>query len=93
MRKNDISMGLDDEGEEAAFATNFPVTLAYASTIHKMQGTTVDRMHVSLRSLWEPGQAYVALSRARSGKAITIMGWDPSSIRADAAVQQFYEQI
>ncbi|MDP3920978.1 MAG: PIF1 family DEAD/DEAH box helicase [Candidatus Omnitrophota bacterium] len=84
---------LDDEGVEAAFATNFPVTLAYASTIHKMQGTTLDRMHVSLRSLWEPGQAYVALSRARSGKGITLMGWDPSSIRADAVVQQFYEQI
>ncbi len=82
---------LDDEGEEAAFASNFPVTLAYASTIHKVQGTTLERCHISLRALWEPGQAYVALSRARSGDSITLMDWDESSIRADAAVKKFYE--
>lgn len=82
---------LDDEGEEAAFASNFPVTLAYANTIHKMQGTTLERCHISLRALWEPGQAYVALSRARSGDGITLMDWDASSIRADLAVRKFYE--
>jgi len=82
---------LDDQGEEAAFAMNFPLTLAYASTIHKVQGSTLERCHISLRALWEPGQAYVALSRARSGDAITLMDWDESSIRADVAVRQFYE--
>lgn len=84
---------LDEEGEEAAFASNFPVTLAYASTIHKVQGTTLERCHISLRALWEPGQAYVALSRARSGDAVTLMDWDESSIQADLAVRQFYEQL
>ncbi len=82
---------LDDQGEEAAFAMNFPLTLAYGSTIHKVQGSTLERCHISLRALWEPGQAYVALSRARSGDAITLMDWDESSIRADVAVRQFYE--
>ncbi len=81
---------LDDEGEEAAFARNFPVTLAYASTIHKVQGTTLERCHISLSGLWEPGQAYVALSRARSGDGITLIDWDARSIRADGAVQAFY---
>ncbi len=83
---------MDDEGKEAAFASNFPITLAYASTIHKVQGTTLERCHISLRALWEPGQAYVALSRARSGDGITLMDWDASSIRADSAVQKFYEE-
>ena len=82
---------LDDDGQEAAFAMNFPVTLAYASTIHKVQGTTLERCHISLRGLWEPGQAYVALSRARSGDGITLMDWDASSICADLAVREFYE--
>ncbi len=81
---------LDEDGEEAAFAKNFPVSLAYASTIHKVQGTTLERCHISLRGLWEPGQAYVALSRARSGDGITLMDWEESSIRADLAVQTFY---
>ncbi len=84
---------LDDEGEEAAYARNFPVNLAYASTIHKIQGTTLERLHVSLKQLWEPGQAYVALSRARSAKGITLMGWDVRSIRADHQVKAFYEKV
>lgn len=84
---------LDDEGEEAAFAKNFPVTLAYASTIHKVQGTTLERCHISLRGLWEPGQAYVALSRARSGSGITLMDWDENSILADLTVKEFYSTI
>jgi hypothetical protein len=83
---------LNAEGQEAAMARNFPVNLAYASTIHKVQGTTLDRIHVSLNRLWEPGQAYVALSRARSGQAITLMGWDRSSIKADPRVKAFYQQ-
>ncbi len=82
---------LDDEGQEAAFAKNFPVSLAYASTIHKVQGTTLERCHISLRALWEPGQAYVALSRARSGRGISLMDWDEKSIQADLVVKKFYE--
>lgn len=82
---------LDDEGEEAAYAINFPVNLAYASTIHKIQGTTLERVHLDLKALWEPGQAYVALSRARSGRAVTLMGWDAFSIKSDASVRSFYQ--
>jgi len=84
---------LDADGKEVAYAINFPLTLAYANTIHKMQGATLDRAHVDLKSLWEPGQAYVALSRARSGKALTLRGWDAFSIKADAAVRRFYDQV
>ena len=84
---------LDADGEEGAFARNFPVTLAYANTIHKMQGATLDRAHVNLKSLWEPGQAYVALSRVRSGQGITLMGWDAHSIKADPVVREFYEYV
>ncbi len=82
---------LDDEGAEMAYALNFPVHLAYASTIHKIQGATLERVHADLRSLWEPGQAYVALSRARSAEAVTLVGWHASSILADPRVQAFYE--
>lgn len=81
---------LDEDGNEAAWARNFPVNLAYASTIHKIQGTTLDRVHIDLKNLWEPGQAYVALSRARSGSGISLTGWDQHSIRADRRVREFY---
>lgn len=82
---------LNADGEEAATARNFPVSLAYASTIHKVQGATLERLHADLSSLWEPGQAYVALSRARTAASLTIARWGESSIKADPMVQAFYE--
>ncbi len=81
------------EGEEVAHAMNFPVNLAYASTIHKIQGATMDRAHIDLRSLWEPGQAYVALSRVRTQKGLSLAGWTPSSIFADPQVSSFYSAL
>lgn len=80
---------LDGEGDTIAALVNFPVNLAWASTIHKAQGSTLDRMAVDLSRLWEPGQAYVALSRLTSGSELRIAHWDPSSIRVDPQVIEF----
>jgi ATP-dependent exoDNAse (exonuclease V) alpha subunit len=84
---------LDAEGKEVAAATNFPVNLAYAVTIHKAQGATLDSAAVDLRRLWEPGQAYVALSRVRSPESLFVGAWEPRSIIADPAVKRFHEQM
>lgn len=84
---------LDGEGEVLASVTNFPVSLAYASTIHKAQGMTLDRVHVDLCNLWEPGQAYVALSRVRNPVDLSLARWSKSSLRCDEAVKQFYQKI
>lgn len=88
LEKATFSM-LDGEGETIAALVNFPVNLAWASTIHKAQGSTLDRMAVDLSRLWEPGQAYVALSRLTSGSELRIARWDPSSIRVDPQVIEF----
>jgi ATP-dependent exoDNAse (exonuclease V) alpha subunit len=84
---------LDAEGQPVASATNFPVNLAYAMTVHKAQGATLDQMQVDLKGLWEPGQAYVALSRARRSAELYIEGWSPASIRTDPRVTAFHEGI
>jgi ATP-dependent DNA helicase PIF1 len=81
---------LDAEGKSVASAENYPVNLAYATTIHKSQGMTLDRVLIDLTRLWEPGQAYVALSRVRSGDGLFLTGWTPDSIRADDQVAAFY---
>ncbi len=84
---------LDADGEVGARAVNFPISLAYATTIHKAQGMTLDRMVVNLKHLWEPGHAYVALSRARRADDIFIEDWNPRSIFSDPDVVEFYRKI
>lgn len=81
------------EGVVLAAVTNFPLTLAYAMTIHKAQGATLDRMRVDLQSLWEPGQAYVAVSRVRNLSDLYIESWDRRSIKSDPRVISFYKAI
>lgn len=81
------------EGRTMASVINFPLSLAYATTIHKSQGATLDELWVDLSRLWEPGQAYVALSRLRSGDGLKLLGWNPRSILTDPAVTQFYSQL
>lgn len=84
---------LDADGNIAVSATNFPITLAWAMTIHKAQGATLDQMHVDLRKIWEPGQTYVALSRVRDPKGLFIEGWSKGSIFCDRDVFAFHKSL
>lgn len=84
---------LNAEGVAVAAVTNFPMTLAYATTIHKAQGMTIDRLMVSLDRLWEPGQAYVALSRVVDPMGLCVQSWQQQSIRTDPMVQEFYQNL
>jgi len=83
----------DKDGDPVLTARNFPLTLAWASTIHKSQGMTVDRMLTDISKLWEPGQAYVALSRCRSAEGLFIENWNARSIFADREVLNFYKNL
>lgn len=84
---------LDAEGNPAATATNFPLNLAWACTIHKAQGATLDKAHVDLRGVWEHGQSYVALSRVRSLDDLTLEGYTPNGFKLDPAVKDFYRRM
>jgi ATP-dependent exoDNAse (exonuclease V) alpha subunit len=84
---------LNADGISMASVTNFPLSLAYAATIHKAQGMTLDRLMVNLNALWEPGQAYVALSRVIDPKNLRVEAWQPQSIKADPVVEKFYQSL
>ncbi len=71
-----------------------PLRVAYAVTIHKSQGATLDAALVDIgSSTFEWGQAYVALSRVRSLEGLYVWKLDPRKIRAHPAVVAFYEEL
>lgn len=74
--------------------TQFPLILAYALTIHKCQGCTLDFVVCDLGySVFENGQAYVALSRVRSIQGLFLSSFVRESIFADPKVKNFMEKL
>ncbi|KAK3242045.1 hypothetical protein CYMTET_48238 [Cymbomonas tetramitiformis] len=71
----------------------FPLKLAWALTVHRSQGMTLDRVECRLGSAFECGQAYVALSRARSMDGLRVTGLCQNVVKAHPLVLQFYDSL
>lgn len=74
-----------DVGNYVCTATveQYPLQLAWALTIHKIQGASLDRVSVALdRSLFECGHAYVALSRVKTLHGLHLTVFDPACVKA-----------
>lgn len=78
-------------GEGELVREQVPLKLAWAMSIHKSQGATLDCAKVHLGDVFAPGQAYVALSRVRSKDGLYVTGFSAQKIRADPTVLQFYD--
>jgi hypothetical protein len=71
-----------------------PLILAWALTIHKSQGASLDAAEIDVGSgIFECGQTYVALSRVRSLDGLYLTSFDVSKIRINKKVKDFYELL
>ena len=82
-------------GRGKCIRTQLPLKLAWAMTVDKSQGATLEHVVVHLENVSRAGQAYVALSRAKSADGLQIVlgkrkHWKPC---ADELVKEFYDCI
>lgn len=71
-----------------------PLILAWAVTIHKSQGATLDSAEIDIgNNVFAPGQTYVALSRVKSLDGLYLRSFQPQSIRSNPKVCTFYNQF
>lgn len=80
-------------GEVQASRSQVPLILAWALSIHKAQGQTLERVKVDLGKVFEKGQAYVALSRATSMAGLQVTRFDPKKVNAHDRVRNFYANL
>ncbi len=71
-----MDWSVEENGTIRAQITQLPLRLAWAITVHKSQGMTLDKAVMDLSGVFEFGQGYVALSRVRRLSDLYILGWN-----------------
>lgn len=70
-----------------------PLKLAWALTIHRSQGLTIDLLEVDLESVFAPAQAYTALSRARTVEGLKVKGLSERVVYCNEKVSKYYKSL
>ncbi|MGE8541104.1 AAA family ATPase [Acinetobacter sp. ANC 3813] len=74
----------NDDGKTIASFQQIPLRLAWAITIHKSQGMTLEAAEINLAHTFEKGQGYVALSRLKSLGGLRLLGINDQALELDS---------
>lgn len=82
-----------EDGKVLAEITQVPLRLAWAITVHKSQGMSLDAAEIDLRNAFTYGQGYVALSRVRSLAGMKVLGLNSNSLMVDPKIIRMDERL
>jgi ATP-dependent DNA helicase PIF1 len=87
------SWHIAEDGDIKAEITQYPLRLAWAITVHKSQGMSLDAALVDLRQSFEPGMGYVALSRVRSSRGLSLAGFNETALLVNREVLEYDSKL
>ncbi len=82
-----MEWAIEDGDKVSARIVQVPLRLAWAMTVHKSQGMSLDAAVMDLSRSFAFGQGYVALSRVRSLDGLYLLGWNERALRVDPLIQ------
>ena len=90
-----MEWAIEENGKIRALVSQLPLRLAWAITVHKSQGMSLDEAVMDLSGVFEFGQGYVALSRVRKLSGLHLLGWNERTFEVSKeilAVDQLFRQ-
>lgn len=84
---------IEEDGKVKASISQIPLRLAWAITIHKSQGMSLDNALIDLSRTFSYGMGYVALSRVRTLEGISLVGFNVDSLKVDPNVLEFDQDL
>jgi ATP-dependent exoDNAse (exonuclease V) alpha subunit len=84
---------VEENGKILAKITQVPLRLAWAITIHKSQGMTLDAAEINLAEAFEKGMGYVALSRVRSLNGIKLIDFNEMALQVHPEILAYDKEL
>lgn len=84
---------IEEDGKILAEIKQLPLRYAWAITVHKSQGMTLDAAEIDLSKSFSYGMGYVALSRVRTIKGLNVVGMHENALALDPEVSIFDVQL